>query len=85
MTVIAANDLKRRGVSALAEALADEDEAAITVRGRERYVVMTAAHYQVLREHELAAAVAEARADIEAGRVRECTVAEHLAEVANAV
>jgi hypothetical protein len=66
-------------------ALADDDEAVITVRGQERYVVMTAEHYQLLREYELIAAVAEAHADIAADQVRECSISEHLAEVTDAV
>jgi hypothetical protein len=44
---------------------------------------MTTEHYNKLREYELAAAVAEARADYEAGRFKECSVAEHLAEMSS--
>ncbi len=85
MTVVAANELKRRGVSVLERALAEAEEATITVHGKQRCVVMTTAHYEMLRECELAAAVAEARADIAAGRARTCTVAEHMAEVPDSV
>ena len=40
MSVISAGELKRRGVSALSPALAEDDEAMITVRGKCEYVVM---------------------------------------------
>ena len=83
MTPIVANDLKRCGVSVLANALAEDDEVTITVRGKKQYVVMTTEHYNKLREYELAAAVAEARADYDTGRFKECSVAEHLAEVSS--
>lgn len=85
MTVIAANELKRRGVTVLSEALSEDTEATITVRGKQRYVVMTSEHYDILRMYELEAALAETRADVAAGRYRECTVAEHVAEVTDAV
>ena len=49
--------------------LNDHSEAIVTVRGKERYVVMDLAHYHYLRECELEAALSETRADIEAGRV----------------
>jgi prevent-host-death family protein len=65
MTTITANDLKRGGVSALAAALAEDAEATITVRGKQRFVVMSTDHYNRLREYELTAAVAEVKADYE--------------------
>ena len=72
MSRISANDLKTRGVAAIEAALSTESEAIVSVRGRERYVVMDIAHYHYLRECELEAALAETRADLAAGRaVRE--------------
>ena len=81
MTGIAANDLKTAGVGAIAEALAHEPEAMISVRGKPSYVVMSMERYQQFREVELDAAVAEARADIKAGRVRKGGVTAHLRRV----
>ena len=72
MSRISANDLKTRGVAAIEAALSTEPEAIVSVRGRERYVVMDIAHYHYLRECELEAALAETRADLAASRaVRE--------------
>jgi PHD/YefM family antitoxin component YafN of YafNO toxin-antitoxin module len=78
MSTVAAIDLKRRGVSALVPALADADEAVITVRGKAQYVVMKMATYAKLREAELDQAVREARADYAAGRIADDSLEAHL-------
>ena len=69
MSHISANDLKTKGISAIESQLNEHSEAIVTVRGKERYVVMDLAHYHYLRECELEAALSETRADMEAGRV----------------
>jgi len=69
MNVIAANELKTRGVSALDKGLQDAPEAMITVRGKNQYVVMRIEQYHYLREMELEAALLETRRDIENGNV----------------
>jgi hypothetical protein len=78
MSTVAAIELKRRGVSALAPALAEDDQAIITVRGKSQYVVMKMETYNRLREAELDQAVREARADYAAGRVADRSVKAHL-------
>jgi PHD/YefM family antitoxin component YafN of YafNO toxin-antitoxin module len=65
---ITANDLKTKGVAAIESTLAEQTEAMISVRGKDRFVVMDVAHYNYLRECELEAALAQSRADIAAGR-----------------
>lgn len=81
MTSISANTLKTLGVSAIAEALADASEAVVSVRGKDRFVVMDIAHYHYLRECELAAALAESQADLAAGRFVRESVEAHLARL----
>jgi hypothetical protein len=72
MQPITANDLKTKGITAIESTLAEQTEAMISVRGKDRFVVMEVAHYNYLRECELEAALAQSRADIAAGRfVRE--------------
>lgn len=78
MTSITANKLKTRGVSAIRDALSNATEAFVSVRGKDRYVVMSLEQYQYMREAELAAALAESQSDVEAGRFVEETVDEHL-------
>ena len=83
MASISANDLKTRGVSAIEAALADEPEAVISVRGKNRFVVMPIEQFQYLRECELEAALAETRADLAAGRFVKQSPEAHLARLAS--
>ncbi|MEY2891423.1 MAG: hypothetical protein RJA98_1331 [Pseudomonadota bacterium] len=69
MSTLSANDLKTGGIAAIEAALAGQPEAIISVRGKERFVVMDVAHYHYLRECELDAALAQSQADLAAGRV----------------
>ena len=70
MIVVTANDLKTKGISDIERLLQDVQEVVISVRGKPRYVVMDIAHYDFLRECEIAAAWAQAREDVAAGRYR---------------
>ena len=81
MNTINANDLKVGGVTAIESALQSEPEAAISVRGERRFVVMNMAHYEHLRECELEAAWLSSQADRAAGRVRSMTAAQHIADM----
>ncbi len=81
MNPISANDLKTKGVGAIDHALQEHVEAAVTVRGEVKYVVMSKEHYQYLRECELEAALAESKADLDAGRFVKETVAQHLRRI----
>ncbi len=68
MPSLTANDLKTKGVAAIEASLAHRPEATISVRGKDRFVVMGLAHYHYLRECELDAALALSQADMAAGR-----------------
>jgi prevent-host-death family protein len=81
MTTISANELKTKGVSAVEKALKNEDEVIITVRGKQKYVVIDLKKYSQLREYELEVALLEARADIVDSRVKKETVTEHMKRV----
>lgn len=85
MKTIAANDIKQRGVAALTEALSDNEEIRITVRGKDRYVVMTMEKYNALRELELALAVQEARNDYRAGRIVSRNIDDHMQRIDNEI
>ncbi|GLS16026.1 hypothetical protein [Hydrogenophaga electricum] len=78
MPQLTANDLKVRGVAAIEEVLSGQTEATISVRGKDRFVVMDVAQYHYLRECELEAALAQSRADVAAGRAVTETAAEHM-------
>jgi PHD/YefM family antitoxin component YafN of YafNO toxin-antitoxin module len=81
--VISANELKTKGVSRLDEITASGDEAIITVRGKNRYVVLTLEQYNYLRECELEAALVETRNDLKEGNVVEESVEDHLNRIAS--
>jgi PHD/YefM family antitoxin component YafN of YafNO toxin-antitoxin module len=81
MSNISANDLKTKGIAAIEQALSSAPEAIVSVRGKDRFVVMDLAHYQYLRECELDAALAETRADLAAGRIQEESPEAHLARL----
>lgn len=81
MHAITANDLKVGGITSLEKGLQDEPEAVITVRGKERYVVMKLEQYHYLRELELDAALQEAKQDVREGRVTNETVDAHVQRV----
>ena len=68
MSHLSANDLKTGGIAAIESALAGQPEVIISVRGKDRFVVMDVAHYHYLRECELDAALAQSQADVAAGR-----------------
>lgn len=78
MPQLTANDLKVRGIAAIEEVLSGQTEATISVRGKDRFVVMDVAQYHYLRECELEAALAQSRADVAAGRAVTETAAEHM-------
>ena len=82
MNTISANDLKTKGVGAIEQALADQQEASVTVRGQMKYVVMSHEQYAHLRECELEAALAESKADLDAGRFVKESVEQHIKRLA---
>lgn len=84
MPNISANDLKTKGVSAIEAVLALQPEAIISVRGKERFVVMDLEHYHYLRECELEAALAQTRADLAEGRFVKENAEAHLARLKGA-
>ena len=81
MSQLTANDLKVRGIAAIESALAEQTEATISVRGKDRFVVMDMAQYHYLRECERDAALAQTRADLAAGRAVQESPQAHLARL----
>ena len=81
MAHISANDLKTKGVAAIEAMLADHSEAIVSVRGKDRFVIMEIAQYNYLRECELEAALAETRADLAAGRLVQESAEAHVSRL----
>ena len=81
MNTITANQLKTKGVSIIESELANENELVITVRGKEKFVVLNMEQYNYLRECELDAALHEARADYQKGNFVTESVEKHIERV----
>ena len=81
MSQLSANDLKTKGISAIEFALSSAPEAFVSVRGKDKFVVMDIGHYHYLRECELDAALAQTRADLAAGRAVQESPEAHLARL----
>jgi PHD/YefM family antitoxin component YafN of YafNO toxin-antitoxin module len=81
MASIRANELKIRGVTAIEQVLADNTEAIVSVRGKDKYVVMSFEQYSHLRTCELEAAIHETRNDLAEGRFVTESPADHLRRI----
>lgn len=81
MSHISANELKTKGIAAIERALSQAPEAIVSVRGKDKFVVMDMARYHYLRECELDAALAQTRADVAAGRIVQESPEAHLARL----
>ena len=81
MQQLTANDLKTKGIAAIEASLANQSEAIVSVRGKDKYVVINLAYYHYLRECELEAALAETRANIKNEQLVKESPDSHLARI----
>ncbi len=79
--IITANELKTKGVSILNGDTADGSEIIITVRGKNKYVVLPIEKYNYLRECELETALLETRRDIKEGKFTKESVEKHIKRI----
>lgn len=80
--IITANELKTKGVSVLNEETSDGNEVIVTVRGKNKYVVVPIEKYNYLRECELEAALLETKRDIKEGKFVKESVEKHVKRIA---
>lgn len=81
MDIITANQLKTKGVSVIESKLTGKKELIISVRGKEKYVIMDMEQYNYLRECELDAALHETRADHQNGKYVTESVEDHIKRI----
>lgn len=81
MNTITANQLKTKGISAIESNLDNDHELIITVRGKDKFVVMDMQYYNYLRECELDAALHETKADYQAGKFITESVEKHIKRI----
>jgi PHD/YefM family antitoxin component YafN of YafNO toxin-antitoxin module len=83
MNMIAAQEIKRRGISAV-DNLLDKGPVQIVKNNKTQYVVLSEKEYDLMI-HDLAEArLAASEADIKAGRVKRGTAADLIAELRKA-
>ena len=75
---ITANELKTKGVTLIDQITAENNEAIITVRGKNKYVVVSIEEYNQLREYELEAVIKESLDDIKNGKIYDESIDEHI-------
>lgn len=80
---ITANELKVKGITAIEELVPENDGVIITVRGKEKYVVLSIEEYNALRELELDAAIQESLENIKDGKFYSGSVQDHLNRINN--
>ncbi|ADK82492.1 MULTISPECIES: type II toxin-antitoxin system Phd/YefM family antitoxin [Sediminispirochaeta] len=78
---ITANELKTKGVTIIDEVTSRNNEAIITVRGKNKYVVLSIEEYSQLREYELEAAIKESEEDIKNGRIYDESIDDHMKRI----
>lgn len=78
---ITANELKTKGLSVLDKATIKGVEAIITVRGKNKYVVIPFDRYNYLRECELESALEESKEDLKNNRFIEESVENHIRRI----
>jgi len=83
MTNITANELKIKGIASVERALHDSLEVGITIRGREKYVVVDIDRYNYLRECELETALVETRRDVKNKKTYTESVQQHIKRISN--
>ena len=83
--IISANDLKTKGISVLEGVFEKLDEVLISVRGKNKYVVVDIERYEYLRECEIEQAYRDVKEDIENGNSTVQTGKEHMKELRDAL
>lgn len=81
MNTITANDLKTKGVALIENSLTSEKELVVTVRGKEKFVIIDMEHYNYLRECELESALCQAKLEYKAGKYVIESVDNHIKRV----
>ncbi len=79
--IITANELKTKGITILEKKTSDNDEVIVTVRGKNKYVILPLEKYNYLRECELEAALIETKKDIKEGNIFKESVEKHIKRI----
>lgn len=83
--IVAANEVKTKGVSLFGKVLEKADELIINVRGKNKYVVLDIERYNEFRQNELELAHFKVMQDMKEGRYKTQTASEHTKELMDAL
>ncbi len=78
---ISANEVKKNGVSIFERLLKKANELIITVRGKQKFVVLDIDRYNEFRKYELDIAYLKAMSDIKNKNYKEQSAKEHISEL----
>ena len=78
---ITANEVKTNGVSIFGKMLDKSDELIISVRGKDKFVVIDIERYKEFRANELDIAYMKAMKEIEEGKFKTQSADEHIKEL----
>lgn len=79
-----ANDLKIKGMAAVETNAEQGLETIVTVRGKEKYIILTMEQFNHLRECELTNALIETEKDLKSGNFHNGSVEDHIKRVIDA-
>lgn len=79
--IITANDLKTKGVTLLDKETSEDLEVIVSVRGKNKYVIVPIEKYNYLRECELEAALRQTKRDIKEGKFIKESVEKHIKKI----
>jgi len=78
---ITANDLKTKGITVLDKETSEGTEVIVTVRGKNKYVIIPIEKYNYLRECELEAALVETEAEVKKSKFVKESVEKHVKRI----
>jgi len=79
--IVNANEIKTKGVAFLGKMLEKADELVISVRGKNKYVVLDIERYNEFRQSELDIAHMKVMQEIKEGRYKSQTASEHIKDL----
>ncbi len=81
---LTANDLKTKGITSVDKNAKKGLETIVTIRGKEKYVIITTTEFNRLRECELTTALIESENDIKKGKFKNDSIENHIKRIKNA-
>ncbi len=81
LNTITANELKTKGISILNEESESGSEVIITVRGKNKFIILPIEKYNYLRECELETALNESKKDIKNKKYHKESVEKHIKRI----